>query len=636
MSVVLATEEPPQDLPGGQATGVTASRSEAEELALLRTENAELRALLAMQGDLAQGSSPKEILQEVVGQVRAALGCNRCYALLWDSERRRFEPAAVTGLGNEAVAALKTFVLGPRAVPALDRAFYADRPVQIEDAARSPLIPSGMAQALGMGALLLAPIRGVANESIGVILLDFDRPGDTEQDRQTERPARPASPLTPERLQLASAVTGQLTLLLENATLYEQSRRRSSRLEALNEIGLLLAAHASGETGALFAQLYPRVAEVVDGSACFLALLDDRGSTMTVWGAVEGEILPPQQLPATADDALSLTLRSGRQAVFATRADLAKAGALPSPLAAAVADRLAAPAAAVYLPLRLRRRTFGALVSLSPRAHAYSQGHIEFLTTVAAQLAVTVEHSRLYAVLRAKGEVRRRLLDQTLRAQEVERKGLVDGILDGALQELASCSYRLDLCIRLSELERHDRCREELRQTREQLAARIEGLRAMVAGLRPSNLDLLGLQSALRDELAALQAQTGLQTTFTSEFAERLDGPIETRAYRMAQELLSNVRRHAGATAVTVELRDDDRTGQVILSVTDDGHGFDADEALRYNRGMGLHGIREQAESLGGGVRFQSRPGVGTRVEVVLPRMMKQAVAGREERDSRA
>lgn len=636
MSVVLATEEPPQDVPGGQAACVAASATEADELRLLRSENAELRALLAMQGDLAQGSTPKEILQEIVGQVRAALGCNRCYALLWDAERRRFEPAAVTGLGNEAVAALKGFVLGPRAVPALDRAFYADRPFQIEDATCSPLIPTGMAQALGMGALLLAPIRGVGNETIGVILLDFDRPGTPGDDRQAGRVARSTSPLTPERLQLAGAVTGQLTLLLENATLYEQSRRRSNRLEALNEIGLLLAAHASDETGTLFAQLHPRVAEVVDGSAYLLALLDDRGSTMTVWGAFDGDLLPPQQLATTADDALSLTLRGGRQATFATRAELEKAGALPPQLFAAFADAIAPPASAIYLPLRLRRRTFGALVSLSPQAHAYTQGHIEFLTTIAAQLAVTIEHSRLYAVLRAKGEVRRRLLDQTLQAQENERKNLVDGILDGALQELASCSYRLDLCIRLSELERHDRSREELRQTREQLASRIEALRTMVASLRPSNLDLLGLQSALRDELAALQAQTGMQARFRSEFTERLDGAIETRAYRIVQELLNNVRRHAGATAVTVELRDDDRSGQVILSVIDDGHGFDADDALHYNRGMGLHGIREQAESLGGGVRFQSRPGVGTRVEVILPRVMKQAVAGREERDSRA
>jgi len=214
-----------------------------------------------------------------------------------------------------------------------------------------------------------------------------------------------------------------------------------------------------------------------------------------------------------------------------------------------------APQSAVYLPLRLRRRTFGALAVVSGRPYAFATEQIEFLTTVAAQTAVTLEHGRLYGVLRAKGEVRRKLLDQTLQAQEAERKALVDGVLDGALQELASCSYRLDLCIRLSELGQHDRCRDELGQTRRQLAERIEDLRTMVGSLRPSNLDLLGLQSVLRDELTAFQQQTGIQTTFQGRFKERLASPIETRAYRMAQELLANVRRHSRAKTVNVELR---------------------------------------------------------------------------------
>lgn len=630
MDVTLTAQEPRQTAPDRAETA--APRAALEEARLLRTENAQLRALLAIQGDLAQGASPKEILQEVVGHVQGALGCDRCYTLLWDTERRRFEPAAVTGLADDAVAALKGFALGPRTVPAFDRAFYADRPLKIEDAANNPLLPQAMATALGMGALLLAPIRSVANESIGILVLDFDRPSPRTHDSDAVEDDAATSPLTPERLQLTNAVTGQLTLLLENAKLFEQSQRRSGRLEALNEIGLGLAAHASSEPGALFAHLYPRVTEVIDSAACFLALLDDRGATMTVWSAIDGTILPPSAGLSPGTDALSLTVLGGRRAVFATREELDRDGALPPALAECLGELVEPPAAAVYLPLRLRRRTFGALAVISPQAHAYTQGHIEFLATVAAQAAVTIEHGRLYGVLRAKGEVRQRLLDQTLQAQEAERKSLVDGILDGALQELASCSYRLDLCIRLSELERHDRCREELRQTRQQLAERIEGLRSMVGGLRPTNLDLLGLQSVLRDELAALQEQTGLQTTFTPQFKDRLDGPIETRAYRMAQELLSNVRRHAGATTVSVELREEHSSDQVILSVTDDGHGFDAEEALRYNRGMGLHGIREQAELLGGAVRFQSRPGVGTRVEVILPRVIKQAVVGRGQR----
>jgi signal transduction histidine kinase len=472
-----------------------------------------------------------------------------------------------------------------------------------------------------MGALLLVPIRGLAREAIGVLMLDFDHP------------AAGTTPLTPERMRLAGAVAAQLTLLLENAILDEQLRRRTLRLEALNEIGLALAAGASSEPAALFARLQPQVADVVQG-ACFLAILDEgngegkgegkgqgrTGATMTVWGAHDEAPLATHTAVPLGTDALAAAIRGGRRVYLDTTDAFAGAAALPP----ALADTFAAlvPQSAVYLPLRLRGRAFGALAVVSGRSHAFATEQIEFLTTVAAQTAVTLEHGRLYGVLRAKGEVRRKLLDQTLQAQEAERKALVDGVLDGALQELASCSYRLDLCIRLSELGRHDRCRDELGQTRRQLAERIEDLRTMVGSLRPSNLDLLGLQSVLRDELTAFQQQTGIQTTFQGRFKERLASPIETRAYRMAQELLANVRRHSRAKTVSVELRS--LGDEILLSVTDDGVGFNAEAILRRDVGMGLHGVREGAEILGGAAHIQSRPGTGTRIEIILPRVLRE------------
>lgn len=578
---------------------------------LLRSENEELRALLALQGELGRDATPHEILQEVVGQIHAALGCDRCYALLWDGARQRFTPAAVAGLDDRAVAALKQLELSRAEIPALDdalRAPAAREPgdtaqlVAIEDAAAGPLFPPGVVAALGLGALLVLPIRGLGREPLGVMLFDFDR-----------APGAP-SPLTPARRRLAGAVVGQLTLLLENATLYAQLRRRTRRLEDLNEIGIGLAAHASSEPAAVFTHLYPFVAEVVDGGQPVLALLDERRTTATIWGASPGQPFAPRAGVALGDDLLSTTLRGGRQAIRATPQAIGPAGALPPGLDGAPL----CPGAAICLPLRLRRRTFGALAVLGPRPGAFTNDQVEYLNTIAAQAAVTLEHGRLYGVLQAKGEVRRRLLDKTLQAQEVERKKLVDGLLDGALQELASCTYQLDFCIRLSELGKHDRCREELGQARAQLAERIKNLREVAVGLRPSALDNLGLQSVLRDELAAFGAEHGLATEFHATFKERLASPLETRAYRIAQELLANVRRHAAATTVAVELHT--RGDTVILSVADDGRGFDTGLTLAESRGMGLHAIREQAELVGGAVRVQSRPGLGTRVDVILPR----------------
>jgi len=594
---------------------VSAEGYSVDDLPLLRAENAELRTLLTIQGDLSHGATPKEVLQEVVGHVHAALGASRSYALLRETVGERFEPAATAGLDDAAVTALKRFFPGPQPLPAIDNALQTDEPLVVTEPQAAGLLPATLVNDLGMMTLLLVPIRGRARAAIGILLLDFDRPADG------------ASPFTAERVRLAGAVAGQLTLLLENAILYEQLRRRTQRLEALNEIGLALAAAASSEPGALFARLQPRVADVVPG-ACLLAILDEakttgkgrQAATLTAWGVLDEAPLATYGAVPLGTDALSAAIRGTRRVHYDMVEAFDGTAALPPTIAAEFIPE--AIGSAVYFPLRLRRRTFGALVVVSSHEHAFSNEQIEFLTTVAAQTAVTLEHGRLYGVLRAKGEVRRRRLDQILQAQEAERKALVDGVLDGALQELASSSYRLDLCIRLSELGRHDRCRDELGQTRRQLAERIEELRTMIGGLRPSNLDLLGLQSVLRDELTAFQQQTGIRTTFQGQFKERLASPVETRAYRMAQELLANVRLHSRAKLVSIELRTlgDD----VLLSVTDDGVGFDAEATLRREEGMGLHAVREGAESLGGAAHIQSRPGTGTRIEIVLPRLLRE------------
>lgn len=600
--------------PGLAARDTAAS---GDELAALRAENAELRTLLAIQHELGHGSTPREVLQEVLGQIHVALGCARSCALLQEGAGGRFEPAATVGLSDEAVSALKGSIADPEAIPALDRAIAAEGLLALAPDEARTLLPPTLVPLLAQGVLLLLPIRGRDEAIIGLLLLAFAPLPDG------------ASPLTPARLRLAGAVAGRLALLLENAVLYEQLRRRTMRLEALNEIGLALVAAASSDPAALFARLQPQVADVVRGS-CFLAVLDEakgqerHGASMTVWGGHEDAGIGTFAGIVLGHDCLSAAIRGGRRVQYATPEAFGGTPALPPALLAQFPDGQID--AAVYLPLRLRRRTFGALIAIGAAPRTFSNEQIEFLTTVAAQTAVTIEHGRLYGVLRAKGEMRRRLLDQTLQAQEAERKALVGGVLDGALQELASYTYRLDLGIRLSELGKHERCREELRETRQQLSARIEDLRTMIGSLRPSNLDILGLQSVLRDELTAFQAQTGIRATFQGRFKGRLTAPIETRAYRIAQELLANVRRHSNAKTVNVELRNlgDD----VLLSVTDDGDGFDTAAALQRDAGMGLHGIREGAEILGGGVQVQSRPGTGTRVEIVFPRILREQGEG--------
>jgi signal transduction histidine kinase len=146
----------------------------------------------------------------------------------------------------------------------------------------------------------------------------------------------------------------------------------------------------------------------------------------------------------------------------------------------------------------------------------------------------------------------------------------------------------------------------------------MDSLHRVVVSLRPAALDRLGLAPALRQQLASLSKQTGLAVTFAAGGLdeERLPETLETAGYRIVQEALTNIVRHAGARQVSVSLEQE--AGRLILSVQDDGAGFDVAAAQRSGR-MGLLGMRERAELLGGTMTLDSRPGAGSHLRVELP-----------------
>ena len=140
-------------------------------------------------------------------------------------------------------------------------------------------------------------------------------------------------------------------------------------------------------------------------------------------------------------------------------------------------------------------------------------------------------------------------------------------------------------------------------------------MRALIFELRPGNIENDGLLPALRTHTAALQGRIGLPVVVTSELTERLPLEIEEVLYRIAQEALHNVVKHAAARQV--ELAVDRRGSDVVLRIRDDGKGFDA--ALVPDGHLGLAGMRARADKIGATYVVRSRPGEGTTIEVVVP-----------------
>lgn len=206
---------------------------------------------------------------------------------------------------------------------------------------------------------------------------------------------------------------------------------------------------------------------------------------------------------------------------------------------------------------------------------------------------------------------------RALNAEEEERKRIARELHDETAQVLAALLIRLRLARGISDPEARDTMFEEMRR---EIDAALEGIRRFARGLRPPALDELGLVAALESYARGLQDSVGLAVRID---ADALDGLLTPQAelalYRIVQESLSNVIRHAGATEARVRLIH--RDGTVTAIIEDDGRGFPVEEALEGGNdgGLGLFGMQERAAYVGGRVEIRSRIGAGTRVKAEIP-----------------
>jgi signal transduction histidine kinase len=215
---------------------------------------------------------------------------------------------------------------------------------------------------------------------------------------------------------------------------------------------------------------------------------------------------------------------------------------------------------------------------------------------------------------------RKQLLDRTVQGAEEERTRLAAELHDGPIQRLTAVGYQLEEAQLLLEADDGRQATELVAGVRKELYGEITGLRRIMAALRPPVLDERGLTLALRDLLEAFERRTGIDCVLQGESRIRVEPEIETVLYRVVQEALTNVAKHAHAGHVWVYLRVDDE--RVDMQVHDDGIGFDASRVngLVSDGHFGLAGMRERVEIAGGTHRLLSAPGDGTTIRVRLPR----------------
>ena len=391
--------------------------------------------------------------------------------------------------------------------------------------------------------------------------------------------------------EIVRVLAAQAAVAIENARLYEASRQWSRQLESLNEVSEALVTET--DLGRLLDLATVRLRELLDARAV-LTIVPSGDEQLVV------------QAASCDNGAVPVGLRLDRQR---SKAGRTLPGERPERIDSLIDDpevdqtapRLVEATAALYVPLISQGRSVGVLAvydkcGADPR---FSDADMRIAQAFANRAAVALELSE---------RIGRKAVQSLLEGQELERKRLARELHDETGQALAS------ILLGLKSLEQQVGP-EPVARIRELVGTALDDVRRLTVELRPPALDDFGLEPALERLTSLVGARSGVDIQLSVRSAVALPADQETAIYRIVQEALTNIVKHAKANSVSIIVMASGET--VRLVIEDDGTGFDPEKVRE--GALGLVGIRERVVILGGRFELESAPGDGTTIVVELP-----------------
>jgi signal transduction histidine kinase len=545
---------------------VTAAADQHDRLRLLVDAGIALSSELSLDALLQR---TVETAAELTGARYAALG-------VIDKTGQALERFLTTGIDPETHAAIGDLPRGRGILGVLIRDATPLRLHEIADDPRSVGFPPNhppMTSFLGVPIVL----RGVAYGNLYL----------------TEKAG--GRDFTDEDQELVQLVAAQAAVAIENARLYESSTRWLRQLETLNEIGNALASELELEP--LLALVARRLQELVDARLVLIALPD--GETLRV-AAAEGERsygVVGMELEFGGSKA-GRVLERGRS----ERID----SVLDDPEIDQRATRRLGVHSALFVPLVVRGHTIGVVIAHDKQGPtpAFSEDDLRLAESLAARAAIAVDLSE---------RVSRDAVRRALEAQELERARLARELHDETGQALTSILLGLKP---LEQAAESTEARDAVASLRELVVSTLRDVRRLAVELRPTALDDFGLVPAVERLADTFREQSGLQVDFEAQLGDvRLSTDAETTLYRVIQEALTNVAKHAEARRVSILLQR--KGGGVVAVIEDDGSGFDP--ASTRADALGLAGMRERVALSGGRLQLESASGAGTTLVAEVP-----------------
>ena len=535
-----------------------------------------LRVLVDAGIALSSELSLDALLQRIVETAVELTGAGYAALGVIDRTGQALEQFLTTGIDPETHAQIGEL---PRGRGILGVLIREARPLRLHDIADDPRSVGFPPNHPPMKSFLGVPIvlRGVA---YGNLYLTEKAGGRDFSDEDEE---------------LAQLIAAQAAVAIENARLYESSTRWLRQLESLNEIGNALTTELELEP--LLLLVAERLQELVGAKLVLIALPD--GQSLRV-AAVAGE-------SAFGVAGMELALHGSKAGRVLERGRSERIDSvLDDPEIDQQATRRLGVHSALYVPLVARGRTIGVVVAHDKQegGPAFGEDDLRLAETLAARAAVAVDLSE---------RVSRDAVRRVVEAQELERARLARELHDETGQALTSILLGLKP---LEQIAESKEARAAVQAVRDLVVSTLQDVRRLAVELRPSALDDFGLVPAVERLAETFREQSALHVDLEAQLGEaRLSSEAETTLYRVIQEGLTNIVKHAAASRVSILLQRKDSS--VVAVVEDDGAGFDP--RVTRDDALGLAGMRERVLLAGGRLQVESAPGAGTTLVAEVP-----------------
>jgi signal transduction histidine kinase len=534
-----------------------------------------LRALVEAGIAVSSELTIEAVLQRIVEAAAEVTGAKYAALGVIDRSGQALERFVTTGIPIEEHEHIGELPRGRGILGVLIHDAHTLRLDDISDDPRSVGFPPNhppMHSFLGVPILL----RGVA---FGNLYLTEKEGGFTEEDEE-----------------LVSLLASQAAVAVENARLYESATRWSRQLELLNGIGTALIGEL--DIDRLLGLVAASLRDLIDARLVLIALPVAGG--MLRIEAAAGE----ESAEHTGWSFPQATSKAGR--VFERGRSERVDELLDDPEVDQESARRFRARTGLFVPLVVRGSPTGVLVahdkvSEDPR---FGDDDLRIAEQFATRAAVAVNLSE---------RVASDSLRRVVQGQELERRRLARELHDETGQALTSILLGLKS---VEEAKDDPSLRVAAGGLRELVVATLQDVRRLAVELRPKALDDFGLVAALERLVETFGERSGLDVQLEAQLGDlRLAGETETTLYRIVQEALTNIVKHAQARTVSIILVR--RGGLVSVLIEDDGSGFDPGEARE--DGLGLVGMRERVALIGGKVTIESSPGAGTTLAVEVP-----------------